>query len=134
MNLELYWPFAGRAHRVHGRCNRTRGTRDADLAEQSHPIRGFAGNKRANEKIDGGASPTALVAKETMYTKLMVLMLMVLGLVGFLILQSQNVFSQANRQNRGDRFRHNGVMEDEDRSVVGDPKSDATERRPVLTT
>jgi CxxC motif-containing protein (DUF1111 family) len=62
-----------------------------------------------------------------MYTKLMVLMLMVLGLVGFLILQSQNVFSQANRQNRGDRFRHNGVMEDEDRSVVGDPKSDATE-------
>src|SRR5438309_9229367 len=62
-----------------------------------------------------------------MYTKLTVLILVVLGLVGFLILQSQNVFSQANRQNRGDRFRHNGVIEDEDRSVVGDPKSDATE-------
>jgi len=62
-----------------------------------------------------------------MDTKLTVLILLILGLVGFLILQSQNVFSQANRQNRGDRFRHNGVIEDEDRSALGDPRSDATE-------
>src|SRR6266545_7738103 len=69
-----------------------------------------------------------VVAKEgTMYTKLIVLILFIVGLVGFLILQSQNVFSQANRQNRGDRFRHNGVIEDEDRSSFGDPRSDATE-------
>src|SRR6266404_315108 len=59
--------------------------------------------------------------------KFTVLILLILGLAGFLILQSQNVFSQANRQNRGDRFRHNGVIEDEDRSVVDDKKSDATE-------
>ncbi len=62
-----------------------------------------------------------------MDTKLTVLILLILGLVGFLILQSQNVFSQANRQNRGDRFSHNGVIEDEDRSSFGDPRSDATE-------
>ena len=59
--------------------------------------------------------------------KFTVLILLVPGFLGFLFLQSQNVFSQANRQNRGDRFRHNGLMEDEDRAVVGEPKSDATE-------
>jgi len=53
--------------------------------------------------------------------------LMVPGFLGFLFLQSQNVFSQANRPNRGDRFRHNGVMEEEDRAVVAEAKSDATE-------
>ena len=62
-----------------------------------------------------------------MYTKLIVLIILIPGLVGFLILQTQNVFSQANRQNRGDRLRHNGVIEDEDRSAFGNPKSDATE-------
>src|SRR6266536_1442917 len=62
-----------------------------------------------------------------MYTKLIALILLIPGLVGFLVLQSQAVFSQATRQNRGDRFRHNGVIEDEDRSAIGDPRSDATE-------
>ena len=62
-----------------------------------------------------------------MSKKLILLILLVPGFLGFLFLQSQNVFSQANRQNRGDRFRHNGLMEDEDRAVVGEPKSDATE-------
>jgi len=62
-----------------------------------------------------------------MYTKLIVLIILIPGLVGFLILQTQNVFSQANRQNRGDRLRHNGVIEDEDRSAFGNPNSDATE-------
>ena len=62
-----------------------------------------------------------------MSKKLTVFILLVPGFLGFLFLQSQNVFSQANRQNRGDRFRHNGLMEDEDRAVVGEPKSDAKE-------
>ena len=62
-----------------------------------------------------------------MYTKLIVLIILIPGLVGFLILQTQNVFSQANRQNRGDRLRHNSVIEDEDRSAFGNPNSDATE-------
>jgi CxxC motif-containing protein (DUF1111 family) len=61
-----------------------------------------------------------------MYTKLIVFLL-IPGLFGFLILQTQNVFSQSNRQNRGDRFRHNGVIEDEDQSAFGDRRSDATE-------
>lgn len=62
-----------------------------------------------------------------MYTKLIVLIILIPGLVGFLILQTQNVFSQANRQNRGDRLRHNSVTEDEDRSAFGNPNSGATE-------
>ncbi len=62
-----------------------------------------------------------------MSKKLILLILLVPGFLGFLFLQSQNVFSQANRQNRGDRFRHNGLMEDEDRAIVGESKSEATE-------
>ena len=62
-----------------------------------------------------------------MYTKLIVLIILIPGLVGFLILQTQNVFSQANRQNRGDGLRHNGVIENEDRSAFGNPNSDAIE-------
>lgn len=61
-----------------------------------------------------------------MYTKLIVFLLLP-GLVSFLILQTQDVFSHANRQSRGDRFRHSGVIEDEDRSTSGDRGSDATE-------
>jgi len=49
---------------------------------------------------------------------------LILGLAAFLI---STATSQSNRQNRRDRFRHNGVIEDEDRSAIGDPRSDATE-------
>jgi CxxC motif-containing protein (DUF1111 family) len=49
---------------------------------------------------------------------------LILGLAAFLI---STAASQSNRQNRRDRFRHNGVIEDEDRSAIGDPRSDATE-------
>jgi len=48
------------------------------------------------------------------------------GLIAFLVLQNQTVFSQA-RQSRAERFRHNGAVNDEDRSAVDDVKSDATE-------
>jgi len=48
------------------------------------------------------------------------------GLIAFLVLQNQTVFSQA-RQSRAERFRHNGAVNDEDRSAVDDLKSDATE-------
>jgi CxxC motif-containing protein (DUF1111 family) len=49
---------------------------------------------------------------------------LILGLAAFLI---STAASQSNRQNRRDRFRHNGVMEDEDRSAFGERRSDATE-------
>jgi CxxC motif-containing protein (DUF1111 family) len=62
-----------------------------------------------------------------MHTKLIVLIMLIPALAGLLILQTQTVSSQANRQNRGDRFRHNGVIEDEDQSALGDRRSDATE-------
>jgi len=53
-------------------------------------------------------------------------MILLVGLIGFLVLQNQNVFSQA-RQSRAERFRHSGVIWDEDRSAGSDPRSDATE-------
>jgi CxxC motif-containing protein (DUF1111 family) len=56
--------------------------------------------------------------------KLFVSLFLILGLAAFLI---STAASQSNRQNRRDRFRHNGVIEDEDRSAIGDPRSDATE-------
>jgi CxxC motif-containing protein (DUF1111 family) len=56
--------------------------------------------------------------------KLFVSLFLILGLAAFLI---STAASQSNRQSRRDRFRHNGVIEDEDRSAVGDPRSDATE-------
>ena len=49
---------------------------------------------------------------------------LILGLAAFLI---STAASQSNRQNRRDRFRHNGVIEDEDRSAFGERRSDATE-------
>ena len=59
-----------------------------------------------------------------MKRKLFVSLFLILGLAAFLI---STAASQSNRQSRRDRFRHNGVIEDEDRSAVGDPRSDATE-------
>lgn len=59
-----------------------------------------------------------------MKRKLFVSLFLILGLAAFLI---STAASQSNRQNRRDRFRHNGVIEDEDRSAIGDPRSDATE-------
>jgi CxxC motif-containing protein (DUF1111 family) len=56
--------------------------------------------------------------------KLFVSLFLILGLAAFLI---STAASQSNRQNRRDRFRHNGVMEDEDRSAFGERRSDATE-------
>jgi CxxC motif-containing protein (DUF1111 family) len=56
--------------------------------------------------------------------KLLVSVCLILGLAAFLI---STAASQSNRQNRRDRFRHNGVMEDEDRSAFGERRSDATE-------
>jgi CxxC motif-containing protein (DUF1111 family) len=56
--------------------------------------------------------------------KLFVSLFLILGLAAFLI---STAASQSNRQNRRDRFRHNGVIEHEDRSAIGDPRSDATE-------
>jgi CxxC motif-containing protein (DUF1111 family) len=55
--------------------------------------------------------------------KLFVALFLVVGLAAFLI---STAASQSN-QNRRDRFRHNGVMEDEDRSAFGERRSDATE-------
>lgn len=55
--------------------------------------------------------------------KLFVSLFLILGLAAFLI---STAASQSNR-NRRDRFRHNGVMEDEDRSAFGERRSDATE-------
>ena len=55
-----------------------------------------------------------------------VLSILSAGLIGLFVLQYQNVFSQP-RQSRAERFRHSGVMSDEDRLAGGDPKSDATE-------
>ena len=59
-----------------------------------------------------------------MTRKLFVSLFLILGLAAFLI---STAASQSNRQNRRDRFRHNGVMEDEDRSAFGERRSDATE-------
>ena len=59
-----------------------------------------------------------------MKRKLFVSLFLIVGLAAFLI---STAASQSNRQNRRDRFRHNGVIEDEDRSAIGDPRSDATE-------
>jgi CxxC motif-containing protein (DUF1111 family) len=61
-----------------------------------------------------------------MYAKLIVFLL-IPGLVSFLVLQTPNVFSQASRHNRGDRFRHNDVIEEEGRATSGERISDATE-------
>ena len=58
-----------------------------------------------------------------MKRKLFVSLFLILGLAALLI---STAASQSNR-NRRDRFRHNGVIEDEDRSVVDDRRSDATE-------
>src|SRR6476646_995824 len=61
-----------------------------------------------------------------MHHRSTVLMILLVGLIGFLVLQNQNVFSQA-RQSRAERFRHSGVIWDEDRSALGDRRSDVTE-------
>ena len=58
-----------------------------------------------------------------MTRKLFVSLFLILGLAAFLI---STAASQSNR-NRRDRFRHSGVMEDEDRSAFGERRSDATE-------
>jgi CxxC motif-containing protein (DUF1111 family) len=55
--------------------------------------------------------------------KLFVSLFLILGLAAFLI---STAASQSNR-NRRDRFRHTGVMEEEDRSAFGERRSDATE-------
>jgi CxxC motif-containing protein (DUF1111 family) len=56
--------------------------------------------------------------------KLFVSLFLTLGLAAFLI---STAASQSNRQNRRDRFRHNGVIEDEDRPSFGDRRRDASE-------
>ena len=61
-----------------------------------------------------------------MHHRSTVLMILLVGLIGFLVLQNQNVFSQA-RQSRAERFRHSGVIWDEDHSAASDPRTDATE-------
>ena len=55
--------------------------------------------------------------------KLFVSLFLIVGLAAFLI---STAASQSNRGRR-DRLRHNGVMEDEDRSSFGERRSDATE-------
>jgi len=55
--------------------------------------------------------------------KLFVSLFLILGLAAFLI---STAASQVNRSRR-DRLRHNGVIEDEDRSAFGEQRSDATE-------
>src|SRR5215831_16342514 len=55
-----------------------------------------------------------------------VLSILFVGLIGFLILQNQSVFSHG-RQSRAERFRQSGAIADEDHPTGGDPKSDATE-------
>ena len=57
-----------------------------------------------------------------MRRKLFVFLILVVWISAFLISIAS---SQSNRQNRRDRFRHNGVIEDEDRPASG--RSDATE-------
>ena len=57
-----------------------------------------------------------------MRRKLFVFLILVVWISTFLI---SIAFSQPSRQNRRDRFRHNGVVEDEDRPALG--RSDATE-------
>ena len=59
-----------------------------------------------------------------MRKQLFVSLFLILGLAAFLI---STAASQSNRQSRNDRFRHNGVIEDEDRSAFGEQMSDATE-------
>jgi len=56
--------------------------------------------------------------------KLFVSLFLILGLAAFLI---STAASQSSRQNRRDRFRHNGVVEGEDRPSLGDRSSDASE-------
>ena len=58
-----------------------------------------------------------------MTRKLFMSLFLILGLVAFLI---STAASQVNRSRR-DRLRHNGVIEDEDRSAFGEQRSDATE-------
>ena len=57
-----------------------------------------------------------------MRRKLFVFLILVVWISAFVISIAS---SQSNRQNRRDRFRHNGVIEDEDRPASG--RSDATE-------
>ena len=57
-----------------------------------------------------------------MRRKLFVFLILVVWISAFVISIAS---SQSNRQNRRDRFRHNGIIEDEDRSASG--RSDATE-------
>src|SRR6266567_2976580 len=70
------------------------------------------------------ASRDFFLGGNTVKRKLFVYLFLILGLAAFLI---STAASQSNRQNRRDRFRHNGMIEDEDRSAIGDPRSDATE-------
>jgi CxxC motif-containing protein (DUF1111 family) len=56
--------------------------------------------------------------------KLFVSLFSILALAGLLIATAS---SQSRRQSHRDRFRHNGVIEDEDRSASGGRRSDATE-------
>src|SRR4029434_10698163 len=65
--------------------------------------------------------------EKRMHAKLTVLILLIPGLVVLFVLQNQNVFSQASRHNSGDRFRHNGVIDHEDRDPFGGLSTDATE-------
>ena len=58
-----------------------------------------------------------------MTKKLFISLFLILGLAAFLI---STAASQSNRSRR-DRFRHNGVIEDEDRSAFGERRGDATE-------
>lgn len=59
-----------------------------------------------------------------MKKKLFVSLFSILALAGLLIATAS---SQSRRQSHRDRFRHNGVIEDEDRSAFGGRRSDATE-------
>ena len=58
-----------------------------------------------------------------MRRKWFISLFLIVGLIAFLI---STAVSQSNRGRR-DRLRHNGVMEDEDRSSFGEGRSDATE-------
>jgi CxxC motif-containing protein (DUF1111 family) len=59
-----------------------------------------------------------------MKRKLFVSLFLILGVAALLI---SSASSQSNRQNRSDRFRHNGVIEDEDRSDLSGRSNGATE-------
>jgi hypothetical protein len=77
---------------------------------------------------DGNPATVGMAkGRKSMHAKLTVLILLIPGLVVLFVLQNQKVFSQATRQNRGERFRHNGVIENEDHSSFGAPSSDAAE-------